>query len=100
MNDDLALLGRIGEAHRRMAEMADALDWDGIVEEWESVYPAITELRQVSLDRMTGGERDQATRQIAELVELQKRISARITPWMEQVRPLLETFRKYPLGGD
>jgi hypothetical protein len=97
MNAALSLLDRIGESHRRMAALADALDWDGIVAEWQGIHPQIVELRRMALDRLTDREREQAARQIAELLEFEKRISARITPWMEQARPLVETFRKYPV---
>jgi hypothetical protein len=95
-----ALLERIGEAHRRMAAMAEALDWDGIIGEWQGISPQIAELRQIPLDRLTGETRAQAVRRIAELVELEERISARITPWMDQARPLLEVFRKYPIRNE
>jgi hypothetical protein len=99
MEAALALLDRVAEAHRRMDAMAEALDWDGIIGEWQDVYPRIAELRQLPLDRLTNESRAQAARRIAELIELQERISARITPWMEQARPLLEVFRKYPISA-
>jgi hypothetical protein len=99
MSAALTLLGHIGESHRRMAALAEALDWDGVVGEWQRIYPEIVELRQIPLDRLAGRERTEAAERIAELLEFEKRISARITPWMEQVQPLLETFRKYPLEG-
>jgi hypothetical protein len=95
-----ALLERLGEAHRRMAIMAEALDWDGLVGEWQGLAPQIAELRRISLDRLTGETRARAVRQIAELVELEERISARIAPWMDQARPLLEVFRKYPIRNE
>jgi hypothetical protein len=99
MNAVLPLLDRIGESHRRMVALAEALDWDGIVAEWRSIHPEIVELQRIPLDRLTAGERAQAAQRIAELLALEKRISARITPWMEQVRPLIEVFRKYPIRG-
>jgi hypothetical protein len=100
MNAALTLLERIGESHRRMAEMAEALDWDGLVEEWRSIQPAIVESQRIPLDRLTDEERAQAAERMAELLALEERISARITPWMEQARPLLEVFRKYPLSRE
>ncbi|MDR3220881.1 MAG: flagellar protein FliT [Candidatus Accumulibacter sp.] len=99
MSAALTLLGHIGKSHRRMAALAEGLDWEGVAGEWRSIYPEIAELRQIPLDRLTGAERAEVARRIAELLEFEKRISARITPWMEQVRPLLETFRKHPLKG-
>jgi hypothetical protein len=100
MNAALALLDRIGEGHRRMVGLADALDWDGVVGEWQGIYPHIVELRRITLDRLTDRERAQAVKQMTELLEFEKRISARITPWMEQAQPLLDIFRKYPLNGE
>lgn len=100
MDAVLSLLERIGESHRRMAALAEALDWDGLVDEWRDIQPSITELSELPLDRLGDRERARASRLIAELIEFEKEISARITPWMEQVQPLLEIFRKYPLKSE
>jgi hypothetical protein len=100
MDAALALLERVGASHRRMAALAEALDWDGLVAEWRDIQPRIIELEGLPLDRLSERERARAVRQMAGLVEFEKQISARIAPWMEQVRPLLETFRKYPLHGE
>ena len=100
MNDATSLLDRIGEGYRKMAALADALDWDTLTAEWQGIHPDIVKLQHTPLDRLTGKERAQAAKQITELLELEQRISARIVPWMEQTRPLLEVFRKYPLGGN
>lgn len=96
----LALLERIGESHRRMVALTDALDWDGLVGEWRSIHPEIARLQKMALDRLSARERVQAEKRIAELLAFEEQISARITPWMEQVQPLLKTFRKFPLKGD
>lgn len=95
----LALLERIGESHRRMVALADALDWDGLVGEWRSTQPEIARLQKMALDRLSGRERVQAAKRIAELLAFEEKISAQILPWREQVQPLLETFRKFPLKG-
>jgi hypothetical protein len=100
MDAALSLIERIGESHRRMVALADALDWDGLVTEWRGILPRFIELRKLPLERLSVRERAQATKLIAELIEFEARISARITPWMEQARPLLETFRKYPLKSE
>jgi hypothetical protein len=100
MDAALALLEHIGESHRRMAALADALDWDGLSAEWRGIQPHIVELSELPLDRLDDRERTRAVSLMTELIEFEKRISARITPWMEQVRPLLEIFRKYPLRGE
>jgi hypothetical protein len=100
MSDATPLLDRIGEGYRKMAVLAEALDWDDLIAEWQGIHPEIVKLQKIPLDRLTGKERAQAAKQITELLELGERISARIVPWMEQTRPLLEVFRKYPLGGN
>jgi hypothetical protein len=98
MNDGvLSLLERIAASHRRMAALAEALDWDGLVAEWRDIHPRIIELEGLPLDHLSERERAQAVKQMTGLIEFEKQISARIAPWMEQVRPMLETFRKYPL---
>lgn len=97
MTGALTLLEDIGKSHERMVELADQLDWNGVVNEWKSTYPKIVELKTMSLGQLSGRERAEAARQIAKLLEFEERISGKITPWMDQVRPLLETFRKYPL---
>ncbi|MDR3298939.1 MAG: hypothetical protein LBU43_02785 [Candidatus Accumulibacter sp.] len=100
MNAALSLLDRIGEGHRRMASLADVLDWDGVADEWHGIYPNIVKLREITLDHLTDQERVQAAKQMTELIGFEKRISARIAPWMEQVQPMLEVFRKHPLDGE
>jgi hypothetical protein len=100
MDAALVLIERIGESHRRMVALADALDWDGLVAEWRDIHPRVAELRELPLDRLDGGERARAASLIAELIGFEERITARITPWMEQVRPLLEVFREYPLRSE
>jgi hypothetical protein len=100
MTAALTLIERIGESHGRMAALADALDWDGLVAEWRDISPHIVELRALPLDRLDDRERARAASLMTELIEFEKRISARITPWMEQVRPLLEIFRKHPLHDE
>jgi hypothetical protein len=96
----LFLLDHIGESHQRMSALADVLDWDGLDAEWRRIHPRIVELQQIPLDQLTGKERAQAAKQIAGLLESEKRISARVGPWMEQVQPMLEVFRKFPLKSE
>jgi hypothetical protein len=96
----LSLLDHISESHQRMIALADVLDWDGLDGEWRRIHPKIVELQRIPLDQLTGKERTQAAKQIAGLLEFEKRISARVGPWMEQVQPLLEVFRKFPLKSE
>lgn len=97
MTTPVTLLKDIGESHERMVELSSELDWDGLVGEWRSSYPKILELKKTPLNRLTGAERAEASRLIAKLIALEEQVSGRISPWMDQVRPLLETFRKYPI---
>ena len=96
----LSLLDHIGASHQRMTALADVLDWDGLDAEWRRVHPKILELQQIPLDQLTGRERAQAAKQIASLLESEKRISARVGPWLEQARPLVDVFRKFPLRSE
>jgi len=93
----LALLKDIGDSHERMAKLSSELDWDGVVGEWKNSYPKILELKKIPLNKLTGAERTEASRLIARLIAFEEQVSGQVSPWMDQVRPLLETFRKYPI---
>ncbi|MDR1708696.1 MAG: hypothetical protein LBS70_03160 [Candidatus Accumulibacter sp.] len=97
MEDALALLDRIGESHRRMAAMADKLDWDNLAAEWQAIQPALAELRDLAIERRPPAERAEAAKRATELLALQKHITDRVAPWLDQARPLIEVFRKYPI---
>jgi len=97
MTPALTLLKDISESHERMARLSSELDWDGVVGEWRGSYPKILELKKIPLNKLTGAERAEASRLIAKLISFEEQVSGQVSPWMDQVRPLLETFRKYPL---
>ena len=98
MSEATRLLSQINEGYRKMAAFAEALDWDRLVNEWQNTHPDLTRLRQIPFEHLPAQEREQAAKQIAELLKLEQSISARALPWMEQVRPLLDVFQQYPLG--
>ena len=92
----LTLLSDIGKTHERIVELANQLDWDGVNDEWKIALQKLLVLRTFPLDQLSGQEREEAIQHIRKLLELEERISGKITPWLEQVRPLLESFDKYP----
>ncbi len=81
-----------------MVLLAGQLDWNGVTREWDDLSPKLVELKKLRLTQLSENERAEASELLAELITLEKQVSARITPWIEQVRPLLESFRKYPLN--
>lgn len=94
----LNLLKDIRKGHERMVLLAGQLDWNGVTREWDDLSPKLVELKKLRLTQLSENERAEASELLAELITLEKQVSARITPWIEQVRPLLESFRKYPLN--
>jgi Flagellar protein FliT. len=96
----LTLLNDIGKSHERMVRLAGQSDWDGVSGEWNVALRMLLELRQFSPDQLSGHERAEAAQQIEKLLELEAQLSGQISPWLEQVRPLLESLDKYPLGLD
>lgn len=98
MTGALTLLKDIGKSHERMVHLTGQLDWSGVIKEWGEMSPKLVELKRLPLNQLSARERLEASEQLAKLIALEEQISARITPWMEQVQPLLETFRKYPLN--
>jgi len=97
MTGALTLLKDIGKSHERMVDLAGKLDWNGVAKEWSEMTPKLMALKKLPLAQLSARERMEASEQLAKLIAFEEQISARITPWMEQVRPLLESFRKYPL---
>ena len=98
MTDALTLLRNIGSSHERMAQLADKLDWQGVNAEWANAHPMLLELGKISLEKLPPQERTEAAQLIRKLLALEEQVSARATPWLDQARPLLESFRKYPLN--
>jgi hypothetical protein len=97
MASALHLLRMAEEHHRRMVSLAEQLDWDGVNREWEGIYPALLELQKMSLNELPASEGGEVRHLIEGLLDCQKQLSSKIIPWMEQVRPLLQSFKEYPL---
>ena len=55
---------------------------------------------QSGLQKLKLDQSSEAQQLAANLLKLQKFISEQVRPWMEQVRPLLESFERYPLTPD
>lgn len=99
MSNVLALLDDIGRCHERIADLANRLDWDGVSNEWQATRLKLRELENHPLDQLSGHERSEAAQQIEKLLELEQRISDQIIPWLDQVRPLLESFNEHPIAS-
>jgi hypothetical protein len=93
----LALLRELHSDHENMAQMASVLDWDGIGKAWEGVEVKLASLKKIPLIELKGNERQEARDLIEKVLRLQKLISDQAKPWMDQVRPLLESFDRFPL---
>ena len=93
----LVLLREINTCHENMLLMAKALDWDGVSKEWQGTESNFFTLMKTSLTELRGNDRAEARQLIENLLKLQKLISAQAKPWMDQVRPLLDSFDRYPL---
>ncbi|MEI7431780.1 MAG: flagellar protein FliT [Betaproteobacteria bacterium] len=96
----MTLLQKLNDSHQNMLRMADALDWDGLEKSWQDAEVAFAALMKIPLNQLTGNERSEVRKLIENLLELQKLISGQVKPWLEQVRPLLESFERYPLTSD
>lgn len=96
----LELLRDIEKRHERMSRMADDLDWKGVQEEWSLAERQIKALQQFPLTGLKGADRTEAARLIRNQLALQQHISERARPWMDQVRPLLDCFKAYPIKPD
>ena len=100
MSAPVLLLRELNECHENMARMADVLDWDSIGLLWQGAETSFAALMKIPLAELTGNERIEARQLIENLLKLQKLVSEQAKPWMDQVRPLLESFDRYPLTSD
>ncbi len=96
----LTLLEDIGRSHERIARLSGQLDWDGVNSEWQLTYRKLLELKSFSLDELPDSEKTKVAQQIERVLELEQQISEQIAPWLEQVRPLLESFSEHPIAPE
>ena len=97
MNKAIELLQELCVLHEHMFQLAEKLEWSKISQPWFLAETKLDELRKISLVDLSESDRHQATELIETLLTLQNKISERAVPWMEQVRPLLDSFDKHPL---
>jgi hypothetical protein len=83
-----------------MSRMSDALDWDGLEKTWQAAEASFSALLKTPLSDLPLSERNEARQLLENLLSLQKHISGKTLPWMDQVKPLLESFERYPLTSD
>ena len=97
MNPALSLLNELVNQHERMAVLADQLNWDALSVAWGTTEPSFLALRELHLSALSIPEGQEARQLIEQLLALQMRISERVKPWQEQVRPMLDSFSQHPL---
>lgn len=97
MSPAIDLLQKICSSYERMLQMAELLQWDEITTEWNITEKLLTSLTKTHLTALAGADRVKAADLIEKILALQEKITARIKPWQEQVRPLLDSFKRYPL---
>ncbi len=97
MTPAIDLLQKIHSSYERMWQMAEGLKWDEITAEWDATEKLMVNLTKVHLTSLVGTDRVKAADLIEKILALQEKITARVKPWQEQVRPLLESFKRYPL---
>jgi hypothetical protein len=95
MSPSLTLLSALRDRHDQLSKQADELDWDGLAAGWQEVEIMFTALAKIPLSDIPLTEKTEARQYIEELLATQKKLSACILPWMEQVRPLLDSFSRF-----
>jgi hypothetical protein len=100
MTSALIHLRQLNAYHETMSRMSDALDWDGLEKTWHAAEASFSALLKTPLSGLPLSERTEARQLLENLLSLQKHISGKTLPWMDQVKPLLESFERYPLTSD
>ena len=96
MSRAITLLEELCAIHQQMAKDAEQLDWDKIHQGEGAIEKNLAELKTIELAGLPEEEREKIIRLIEETLALQNKISGRVLPWMEQVKPLLDSFYKKP----
>ncbi|MEI7611296.1 MAG: flagellar protein FliT [Betaproteobacteria bacterium] len=97
MPTSLSLLRDLHKRHETMVNLANELDWDGLDREWHAAERHFATLMSMPpLAELTGSDYVEAQKLIARLLAQQKLITEKVRPWMEQVRPMLDSFDRYP----
>jgi hypothetical protein len=98
MPTSLALLRELDQRHKTMVRLANDLDWDGLDREWQAAESHFAELmKKPPPADLTGNDYAEAQQLMGSLLAQQKLITEKVRPWMEQVRPMLDRFDRYPL---
>lgn len=92
------LLSELEQNHEQMAVLADRLDWAQFIALWQQALPRFDELKSFRFDALPGKEHQQAYDSLHHLLTCQNQVIGRIVPWMEQTRPLLQSFRDRPMA--
>lgn len=90
----LATLRQLKDCHQRLAERTEALDWDAVLSEWQTAERLFADLRPHSIATLPAKPQAEARALMEEILATQRAMAARIGPWMEQVRPMLDAFAR------
>ncbi|MQY51578.1 hypothetical protein HCX48_07990 [Rhodocyclus tenuis] len=94
MSTATPLLRTLRDIHHLMLEHAKTLDWEAAAADWATAEPGFAALARSPLAQLPLAERQEAALLVRELLDLQQRFSDLALPWLEQVRPLLESFAR------
>ena len=99
MSSALSLLRELKHIHDEMAQRTARSDWQGAGTLWETAEARFAALKEISLTGLSGSERAEARQLIEALLSQQKTLSAQAQAWMDQARPLLESFDRHPVSS-
>lgn len=87
----------IAQFHEDIRKHAESLKWEDVTRVWQQTYPLYVSLQGKTLNELSLEDKATAEKLIEIILADQKHLKGRIEPWMEQVLPLLETFRNHPM---
>ncbi|MBI2307784.1 MAG: hypothetical protein HYU78_10845 [Rhodocyclales bacterium] len=88
----LATLRQLKECHQRLAAQTEVLNWEGVLSEWQNADKLFADLRSETVESLPAEQKEEARILMEEVLATEQAMVARIKPWMEQVRPMLESF--------
>ncbi len=85
--------------HEKMWQCAQNLEWDALNAHWQEAEPILATLESADFTKLPAKEAAQAALHIGKILELQREISTRSSEWMEDARPLIGIFTRFPLAA-
>ncbi|MDR2506777.1 MAG: hypothetical protein LBD67_02105 [Candidatus Accumulibacter sp.] len=99
MSNALSLLRELKHIHDEMAQRTARSGWQDAGALWETAEARFAALKEIPLAGLSGSERIEARQLIETLLNQQKTLSAQARTWMDQARPLLESFDRHPVSS-